>query len=115
MALKTSLSLLSERISKAVHAAVRKHGLTRSDYRLFGTFESESDHISLALKTTRQIDELELYSDVFSEIRRLFPDDPSLPMHVGLVIRSAVSSGEMNSFALWVESQEDITHLLDRG
>ncbi|MGE3820956.1 MAG: hypothetical protein AB7I30_16200 [Isosphaeraceae bacterium] len=113
MALKTSLRSLAKRIALAVQAAVRRESeaLTKK-YRLFGTYEAESDHISLVLQILGDVDDLRLYTAVFEELRRAFPHDPFIPNSVGLVIRHVSNEDEMGAFAYWPEAEEDISHLL---
>ena len=114
MALKTSLTFLSKKISEAVGMAARNQGLAPHTYSISGSYNKDADHISLMFNTTEPIDELQLYKEFFEEVRRLFPNDPFIAMHLGLVIRQVLSDDELDSYAYWSETQEDITYLLNR-
>lgn len=113
MAIRTNLRFLVKKIAQAMQSAVKMNGLDRARTRFFGTLEEESDHISLTLKTTEECNDFKLYSDFFEEVRRLIPDDTSITMYIGLVIRTNVNAGELESHAIW-ESDQDLTDALQR-
>src|SRR5437588_12083362 len=88
MALKPSISLISRRIALAVQKAAAAQSLASDDYTLIGSYDPETEQISLTLGTDHPIDERRLYADTLGEIRRAFPESPQFAMmHVGLVIR----------------------------
>ena len=113
MALATSLINVARQLADAMEAVAQLHGLGPRDYRLFGTFQSEADHISLSLKTTKEVDTRKLYSDYFDKLRDVFSDDTSVPIRVGLVIRQKLDQCQVNTFGYWSESEDDITDLLN--
>jgi hypothetical protein len=114
MALKTSLRFLARKISEAVASAASNQGLSMDDYDLAGNYSEESEHVYLKFRTTKSIDDLKLYTDVFQEIRRLIPDTPSVTSFIGLVIRDKLTDADAESFGVLPEGDEDITDLLIR-
>src|SRR4051794_10104331 len=95
MAIKTSLRPITKRIAQAVENAAANLGLRPEEYALAGSFDENTDRISLLLGTNRTLDELKLYTEILNEIRAAFPDDPYFTMHVGLVIRRVQNPDEV--------------------
>src|SRR4051812_26909196 len=114
MAIKTSLRLITRRISRAVRESAARLGLAPGDYALVGSYDKKSDRISLTFGTNRTIDEDRLYSDILQEIRKSFPESPQITMFVGLVIRRVQNLDDIyiNSFS--EEDEEDLTEMLER-
>ncbi|MFO0950858.1 MAG: hypothetical protein U0835_06820 [Isosphaeraceae bacterium] len=118
MAIKTSLTFVARAVSRAVAAAASAQNLTTDDFILSGSFDEDSEHISLLLYLTggRGVDEKRLYVDTFTAIRRAFPRDPQISMYVGLVIRKVSSRDEYDLYqpSIGAADETDITYLLER-
>lgn len=125
MALKSSLRFVSRKIAEAVELAARNQGVKKDEYFLLGSYSEESDHVYLLLKVAKPIhaaqpiDELRLYKETFEELRRLFPDDPSITMQIGMVIRQVPSVKEYHEGnygdSAGPDDDFDITDLLERA
>jgi hypothetical protein len=115
MALKSALTFVTRRISKAVEGAAAKQGLARSDYALVGSLDERTDRISLTLGTDHPIDDHRLYADTFAEIRRMFPDQPHITMQIGLVIRKVRNLDAVYLDNAFAEDELDLTELLERA
>lgn len=114
MALDTSLRFVSRKIGQAVEIAAKNQNLSREDYFLFGTYDEDSDHISLDLKVGQRVNDHQLFSDIFQEIRRLLPDFVSITLKVGLVIRRIERLDDVDRDSLSA-GERDITDLLERA
>jgi hypothetical protein len=114
MALKTSLRPIARRISEAVESYATSQGLSRGDYALVGSFDEKTGRISLTLGTGRQVDERRWYADILQAIRRSFPGDPQVTMHIGLVIQRVQDLDEIYANALAGDDEVDLTELLER-
>jgi hypothetical protein len=112
MALKSSLRLISKRISRAVQRAAAKQGLTSDDFALVGSYDPESEHINLTLGTVHAIDDGRWYADTLDEIRRTFPDFPSFTMHVGIVIRRVANLDDVYAYHGASDEELDLTEML---
>jgi hypothetical protein len=115
MAIKTSLRIIARRISDAVRRAASNQGLLPGDYALAGTYDEKTDRISLRLGTDRPIDERRWYADTIMEIRRSFPENPQITIHIGLVIRGVQSLEEIYWDLTDSEDEQDLTELLNRA
>ena len=82
------------------------------DYVLVGSYDEDTERISLTLGTDRSVDDRQWYAEILQEIRRSFPDSPQITMHVGLVIRRVQSLDETYWDAGGTEDEVDLTELL---
>jgi hypothetical protein len=115
MAVKASLRLICQRISKAVRKATAAHGILPGDYALVGTFNERTDRISLTLLTDCSMDDRRLYADIIQEIRRSFPESPEFTMYIGLVIRNGRNLDEVYLDSGGAEDQVDLTGMLEQS
>jgi hypothetical protein len=115
MALKSALSFMTRKISKAVEEAAAKQSLARSDYALVGSLDERTDRISLTLGTDHPIDDRRLYADIFAGVRRMFPDQPHITMQIGLVIRKVRNLDEVYLDNVFADDELDLTELLERA
>lgn len=106
--------MVARKISQAVENAASAQGLAHGDYALVGFYDENTERISLTFGTDRPVDELRLYSEVFGEIRRLFPGAAQITMRIGLVIRKVRNLDEIYSEEAGAEDEVDITDLLER-
>jgi hypothetical protein len=113
MAIKTSLRLIAKRVSRAVQASSANQGLLPGDYALAGSYDENTDRISLTLGTDRTVDELRWYSDTIDEIRRAFPEFPQITMQIGLVIRKVRSLDDVYLDSVG-EDERDLTEMFER-
>jgi hypothetical protein len=107
--------LISKRISQAVQRSASAQGLKSDDYTLLGSYDPESEQISLTLGTDHPIDERRWYSDTLDEIRRAFPESPHFTMHIGLVIRKVASLDDVYLFSAGSEDELDLTGMLQHS
>src|SRR4051794_31664792 len=112
MAFKSSLRLVARRIAEAVKISAGDQGGSPGSYALVGSFDNNTDRISLTFGTDAQIDERRLYAETFSEIRRRFPAYPQITMQIGLVIRRVKNLDETYLDLAGAEDEVDLTELL---
>jgi hypothetical protein len=115
MALKSSLRLISKRISQAVQRSAAKQGLTSADFILLGSYDPESEYISLTLGTDHAIDDRRWYADTLDEIRRAFPDFTSFTMHIGLVIRKVANLDDTYAYHGVSDNELDLAEMLQHS
>jgi hypothetical protein len=119
MAIKTSLRFIARAISKAASQATANQNLTSDEYVLSGTFDEDSEHLSLLLYliTDKPVDERRLYAETLNAIRRAFPRDPQITMFIGLVIRKVATRNDYDLFQVSIGAvdETDITSLLERS
>ena len=114
MAIKTSLRPIVSRISEALRRSTTSQGMLPGDYAIIGSFDENTDRISLLLGTDQSIDSGQLYADSLQEIRRSFPEDPQFTMHVGLVIRKVQNVEEIYYDSIAGDDEIDLTELFER-
>lgn len=114
MVIKRALRLIARRIATAVTRAAAAQGLDPGEYALVGSFDEQTDRISLTLGTDRPIDPSRLYADIIAEIRRQFPDFPQITYHIGLVIRRVGNLDEVYIEGAGAEDELDLTLMLER-
>ena len=115
MAIKTSLTIITSKISEAVRRASEKQGLTDHDYALAGTYDEVSDRIRLRLGTDHPVDERQWYADVLQEIRHAMPGAPYITMHISLVVRKVKSLEDIYWDLTDSEDERDLTDMLNRS
>jgi hypothetical protein len=113
MAIKTSLTIISSKISEAVRKASVKLGLTDYDYALAGTYDENSDRIRLRLGTKHPVDDRKWYADTLEEIRLALPETPHITFHVNLVIQKVKSLEETYWDLTDSEDERDLTDMLN--
>lgn len=109
MALKSSLTLITRRISAAVKKAATHLGLERDQYALAGSFDENSERIYLTLGVNQGVDERQLYTDVMDEIQKSLPELPQVSSHVGLVIRRVQKTDDIYLSSATAEGEEDLS------
>ena len=114
MALKTSLNLIARRIAQAVLRFAAAEGWPREDFALAGTYDENTERISLTFGTDHHFEEKACYSGIFRELRREFNDHPELIMHIGLIVRQVTSIDEIIWDGDTGGDVVDLTDLLDR-
>jgi hypothetical protein len=82
---------------------------------MVGSFDPESERISLTLGTDRSIDETRWYSDTLQEIRRSFPESPYITMLVGIVIRKIANLDDIYHDPNGSENDLDLTDMLQHS
>ena len=115
MASKTSLRPAIRKIGEAVYTYATSQGFAKNDYALAGTFDPNSDRISLFLGTDRQIDEREWYGGILQEIRKSLSDYPWMIRNIGLVVENVNNLDEVYLHFASAEDESDLTELLERS
>lgn len=115
MAITTSLRPIARRIATAVRSYAASQGLADGDYALAGTWDERTGRIALVFGSDRAIDEKQWYAGILRSLRQAFADQPSVVMHIGLVVESVRSLDDVYLRFPPVGDEEDLTGLLERS
>src|SRR5208337_2896212 len=115
MASKTSLRPAIQKIAEAVYNYATTQGFAKNDYALAGTFDPNSDRVSLFFGTDRQIDEREWYAGILQEIRKSFSDYLWMIRNIGLVVEHVNNLDEVYLHFASAEDERDLNELLERS
>lgn len=112
MAVNSTLKPIAREIVSAAQKAAQNQRVTPDAFVLWGSLNEDVGHIRVTFRTTKEIDDNQLYKDFFDEIRRLHPNDPSAVRQLGLIIRHGVDETELDAWPYYNADEVDISDLL---